>query len=983
MSDDKSRGEEELAKIQQAIAAQEGLRGILPEEQIESALASLHEKKAHYQAQISGTGSVAQGEGAVAVTARDGATAIGEVQGNVYIGPPPEDPRQALAIYRKVLLQSGRVLSLRAMDKASGDATSAQQPLRLVNVYIDLNTTSQVQIPGKKKKPSAHELDPGGATRPLGALEAVAKQRQAVLLGDPGGGKSTFVQHLAQSLAGHSLEPEAGWLEQLTDWPSQEAGILPIPVILRDFAHQLPGEIDDPLEASHLWKFIQSRLKAQNLDFADQPIHDLLEEGEALVLLDGLDEVPSRQQRILVRDAVTAFIERYPENRFLITCRTLSYQPPVAGDQDLRLDKRIPSFELAPFDEERMDRFIDAWYSELVRTGQVRSEEQSGLTLQLQQAVRRSDLSELSGNPLLLTAMALVHAHRGRLPDARALLYEETIDLLLWRWDEVRVASRSQLPPLRQLLQQAGRAELDLKKALWRLAFEAHQQGVGKSAALADIGQLKLLNTLKSLNKGDLNWAQKLIETIKLRAGLLIERQPEVFSFPHRTFQEFMAGAHLASRADFARRASKLAEQDPALWRLVILLAVGRLVYCAGDTEKPLFLAGELCPSEAPSTEKDWRKAWLAGEVVLEIGSERAEDTAQGRELLKRVQSRLADLLQQGRLAPRERAQAGDVLARLGDQRPGVGLRPDGLPDIEWCEVPGGSFLMGSDKEQDPQASYFELPQRTVEVPTFRISRFPVTNRQFSAFVQDGGYGEDWKNCWTDAGWERKKEKTGPHFQGGVFDLPNHPVVMVRWYEAVAFCNWLTRRLRQKKEIGSDKVVSLPSESQWEKAAKGSDGRIYPWGTKLKADLANYEGAGIEATSAVGCFPSGASPSGCEDMAGNVWEWCRTKWRDNYKDDQEENQLSSLARRRLRPEMGGHRDTGTQRAPLLEELRGVDEQDLPRMTLAFVQDQNDSRRRSAVEEIVGQLQHRLYQVLLDKPLADVPFPVLSCDAASS
>ena len=888
MSDDKSRGEEELAKIQQSIAAQE------------SALAALHEKKAHYQAQISGTGGVAQGEGAVAVTATDGATAIGEVRGNVYIGPPPEDSRQALAIYRKVLLQSGQALPLRAMDKASGDATSAQQPLRLVNVYIDLNTTGQVKIPGKKKKPSRGELDPeGGKTRPLGALEAVAGARQAVLLGDPGSGKSTFVQHLAQALATHFLEPEEGWLDHLPHWSAKEAGTLPIPLILRDFAHQLPAKLADPHKPSHLWGFMRSQLKAQNLGFAAQPIRDVLQKGKALVLLDGLDEVPSRQQRLLVRDAVTAFIKRYPENRFLITCRTLSYQPPAEGDEDLRLDGRIPSFELAPFDAKRMDRFIDAWYSELVRTGQVRSEEQSGLTRQLQQAVRRSDLSELSGNPLLLTAMALVHAHRGRLPDARALLYEETIDLLLWRWDEVRVASRSQLPPLRQLLQQAGRAELDLKKALWRLAFEAHQQGVGKSAALADIGQLKLLNTLKSLNKDDLNWAQKLIETIKLRAGLLIERQPEVFSFPHRTFQEFMAGAHLASRADFARRASKLAEQDPALWRLVILLAVGRLVYCAGDTEKPLFLAGELCPSEAPSTEKDWRNAWLAGEVVLEIGSERAEDTAQGRELLKRVQSRLAELLQQGRLAPRERAQAGDVLARLGDPRPGVGLRPDGLPDIEWCKVSSGPFLMGSDKKQDHQVDDDEFPQRKVKLPAFRISRFPVTNKQFSAFVQDGGYGEKWRECWTDAGWEWKKEKTGPDFRSGVFDLPNHPAVMIPWYEAVAFCSWLTRRLRQKKEIGPDKAVSLPSECQWEKAARGSDGRIYPWAAKLKADLANCREAGIQATSAVGCFPSGASPSGCEDMAGNIWEWCRTKWRSNYK-NREDNRLEGVSARVVR-----------------------------------------------------------------------------------
>jgi len=101
------------------------------------------------------------------------------------------------------------------------------------------------------------------------------------------------------------------------------------------------------------------------------------------------------------------------------------------------------------------------------------------------------------------------------------------------------------------------------------------------------------------------------IEAIRLRAGLLLERAPEVFTFPHRTFQEYLAGAHLAAQADFARQASRLSEQG-ALWREVILLAVGRLVYLAGDTDKPLALVGELCPRRRkiprpPGARRGWR----------------------------------------------------------------------------------------------------------------------------------------------------------------------------------------------------------------------------------------------------------------------------------------------------------------------------------------------------------------------------------------
>jgi formylglycine-generating enzyme required for sulfatase activity len=167
------------------------------------------------------------------------------------------------------------------------------------------------------------------------------------------------------------------------------------------------------------------------------------------------------------------------------------------------------------------------------------------------------------------------------------------------------------------------------------------------------------------------------------------------------------------------------------------------------------------------------------------------------------------------------------------------------------------------------------MPQHELDLPAFRIGKYPITNLQYDAFVRDGGYTERWRRCWTTAGWQRKEDRTGPEKYGGVFDLPNHPVVMVSWYEAFAFCNWLGEKLNLK--------VALPTEAQWEKAARGPSPtrgggvgvgvRRYPWGNEITPDHANYGETGIGTTSAAGIFSKGVSPYGTLDMSGNVWEW--------------------------------------------------------------------------------------------------------------
>ncbi len=160
----------------------------------------------------------------------------------------------------------------------------------------------------------------------------------------------------------------------------------------------------------------------------------------------------------------------------------------------------------------------------------------------------------------------------------------------------------------------------------------------------------------------------------------------------------------------------------------------------------------------------------------------------------------------------------------------------------DMVQIPAGKFKMGQDGSKPKNG-----PQHEVDLPAYEIDRFEVTNDDFAAFVAATGY-QTYAEKGGSKNWKSVAEGRG-----------NHPVVYVTWDDAKAFCEWAGKR--------------LPTEAEWEKAARGEDGRVYPWGNDFKADNGNFYEGGIRGTTAVGSFHAGASPYGVEDMAGNVREW--------------------------------------------------------------------------------------------------------------
>jgi formylglycine-generating enzyme required for sulfatase activity len=168
----------------------------------------------------------------------------------------------------------------------------------------------------------------------------------------------------------------------------------------------------------------------------------------------------------------------------------------------------------------------------------------------------------------------------------------------------------------------------------------------------------------------------------------------------------------------------------------------------------------------------------------------------------------------------------------------------------ELIHVPAGEFLMGSDPNKDKEARSDEQPQHRLHLPDYAIAKTPVTNAHYLAFVQDTGRSKP-------EHWKRGKPRKGKE---------DHPVVNVSWDDAVAYCNWLAET--------TGKGYRLPTEAEWEKAGRGADGRIFPWGNDPPDEERCNFGKYVGGTTPVGQYsPKGDSPYGCVDMAGNVWEW--------------------------------------------------------------------------------------------------------------
>ncbi len=763
---------------------------------------------------------------------------------------PPNDPAQLLNAYLTWLIEKNRVLPLQGIQSKKHNQ---QVYIELEEIYVTLRTVTETMLDRRTAlldaeremvvgaKGRVEHIDRIKGVETITVNRALKENQKLAIIGDPGSGKTTLLRYLALIYA-KDFDSEPGLVAQTfsdSEITFDERQKLPIFLELRQlgaYIRQEPSYLDGPAQLLDLYRL---HFKNQGIDLPKTFFDGYLNSGQAIVLLDGLDEVADGELKQRVSRLIETFTTSYPSCRFVVSSRVAGYRRLGAGYHEAT----IREFRL---DDVR--QFLHNWYRKIsidaLGTGPQAEAYTQRRTDDLANAIAQNQtIRDLAVNPLMLTVIALIHKdlESTSLPSQRAALYEQAVDVLINTWDAAKIG-------LTHL--QEGEQISATQRRLILQAVALHMQEQRTRELGENLLQELLRRELSPLYPDQADVAsieQRFMQLLEERTGILVAKDEGVYGFSHLTFQEYLAGCAIANKDGYIPYT--LERTGDSWWRETILLEAGYLGLKGWEKVSHLVQA----IADHPDEPSQYHNTVLALACINDVGDGKVEATVQ-----EHVQAKLQAAINVPLKGKKDEAlrEAVNVrgLAVSALQQAGMGYwyGPHGEP--EWITIPAGEFEMGAGVDDDDKLIH-NLP-----LPEFKISRVPITNGQYFLFTTDTGY-EAPKH------WEGDTPKD---------EIRNHPVVQLTWHDCLKYCDWLSQKTGQ--------AIILPSEAEWEKAA-GWDAvkqqkRAFPWGDEFDLAKLNCDSLGLNSTSPVGIFHEGASPYGVLDMAGNVWEWTRSHWKE-------------------------------------------------------------------------------------------------------
>jgi hypothetical protein len=660
--------------------------------------------------------------------------------------------------------------------------------------------------------------------------------------GQPGAGKTTFLRFTACMLARDALGLPC---PKGASWSRRYLGLTgdrrPVPVLLR-IADLVPLLTADASalradDRGRLLDLLAAMSTANAYPLDRRAWQELLEGERALLLLDGLDEVADERLRERVFDVFRDASRRW-------RCRMVVSSRPIQTAALRDMGFHVATVE--PFGDAEIRGFLDHWVAALYAAANpeaLKGEGQRYRQVLLAAICGSPRVRRLATNPVMLTCLCVVHWNEGQLPEGRSRVYRAVV-----RW---LIAART------ALRQQEGFTDYFALRAFARLALAMMASEEGKrsvldledaAVAIAAVVEREFPQLVPEDRR---HAARRWLRFECLGSGVVEEVSGNRLRFWHLTFQEFLAALQLAWLGDGDTAGQDwwpLAEKhlDGAPWREVIDLLPGCLLDEGGEGRVDKLLDRVLALSgQNPTLAAEARVAGIAGRLLQTLTAyqyrPRPDITAAYDSALDRS---LAIFTRPGaaQVPVAVRIEVAEALGRGGDPRLGEGKD-------NFLEVPGLGGL--------------------------RLGKYPVTVDEYLRFVESRGYEEP--QHWGDDGWRVKLERgwEEPDEWEGQLEAPNRPVVGVSWYEAAAYCRWLSEQRGEP--------VRLPTEAEWEKAATPERGE-YPWGTdEPDAERANFD-QNVGRPTPVGIYPAGDGPHGHSDLAGNVWEWCADRYEFHGED---------------------------------------------------------------------------------------------------